>query len=287
MGKIGFFLFIKPLSFLPLSVLYRLSDFFYLLIYYGIKYRQKVVFVNLRNSFPDKSEQEIIIIAKGYYSHFCDLIIEAIKMFSISKEELKKRCKVLNPELMDVYAKQGKSLIIPAGHYNNWEMAATASNQQIPHQSIGIYAPLKNKFINDQIRKSRARFGLELLPKKEVKAGFERDKNRLIAVLFGADQSPTSVRTAYWTNFLNQETGIMIGSEKYAKQYDYPVVFGKVTKVKRGYYEFEFIPLADNPRDTTYGEITEKHTRLLEEIIIEHPQYWLWSHKRWKRKKPV
>ena len=109
----------------------------------------------------------------------------------------------------------------------------------------------------------------------------------MTAVLFGADQSPTSVRTAYWTTFLNQETGVMIGSEKYAKQYDYPVVFGKVTKVKRGYYEFEFIPLADNPTTTAFGEITELHTRLLEEIIMENPQYWLWSHKRWKRKKPL
>jgi len=287
MGKLLFLLFVKPLSYLPFPVLYRISDFFYVLIFYGIKYRQKVVFENIRNAFPEKTEAEIKTIAKGFYSHFCDLIIEAIKLFSISKEGLKKHCKILNPELMEAYAAQGKSLIIPAGHYNNWEMAATASNNQIPHQSIGIYAPLKNKFINEQIRKSRARFGLELLSKKEVKTGFEKDKNRLTAILFGSDQSPTSVRTAYWTTFLNQETGVMIGSEKYAKQYDYPVVFGKVTKVKRGYYEFEFIPLEDNPRETPFGEITEKHTRLLEAIIMENPQYWLWSHKRWKRKKPV
>ena len=286
MGKLLFLLFLKPLSYLPFLVLYRISDFFYFLLFYGIKYRQKVVFTNLKNAFPQKTEAEIRTIAKGFYSHFCDLIIEAIKMFSISEAALKKHCKILNPELMEAYAAQGKSLIIPAGHYNNWEMAATASNQQIPHQSIGIYAPLKNEFINEQIRKSRARFGLELLPKKEVQAGFEKDKNRLTAVLFGADQSPTSVRTAYWTHFLNQETGVMIGSEKYAKQYDYPVVFGKVNKIKRGYYTFEFIPLEDQPRNTKFGEITEKHTRLLEEIIIKNPQYWLWTHRRWKREKP-
>ena len=287
MGKLLFYIFVKPLSYLPLPILYRLSDFFYLIVYYGIKYRKAVVFNNLRNAFPEKTEREITVIAKGFYSHFCDLIFEAVKMFSISEKELEQRCKILNPALMETYAQQGKSLIIPAGHYNNWEMAATASNQQIPHTSIGIYAPLKNKFINERIRVSRARFGMELLPKKEVKVGFERDKNRLTAVLFGADQSPTSARTAYWTTFLNQETGVMIGSEKYAKQYDYPVVFGKVMKIKRGYYEFEFIPLEDHPRETPFGEITEKHTRLLETIINENPQYWLWSHKRWKRKKPV
>lgn len=288
MGKIAFFLFVKPLSLLPLPILYLLSDFFYLIIYYGFGYRKKVVFNNLKNSFPTKTDQEITVIAKGFYSHFCDLIIEAIKMFGISKEELIRRCKVRNPELMQQYFDEGKSLIIPAGHYNNWEMAATASNLQIPHQSIGIYAPLKNKFVNDKIRTSRAKFGLELLPKKEIKIGFEKDKNRLTAVLFGADQSPTSKASAnssYWTTFLNQETGVMIGSEKYAKQYDYPVVFGKVTKVKRGYYEFEFITLEDNPRVTGFGEISEKHTRLLEEIILENPQYWLWTHRRWKRKR--
>ena len=286
MGKLIFYLFIKPLSYLPLPVLYGLSNFFYYLVYYGIQYRKKVVFSNIQNAFPNKSAQEVTQIAKGFYRHFCDLIFEALKMFSISDAELKKRCTILNPELMEAYAAKGKSLIIPAGHYNNWEMAATASQQQIPHQSIGIYAPLKNKFINEQIRTSRARFGLELWPKKVVKESFQRDKNRLIAVLFGADQSPISSRSAYWTTFLNQETGVMIGSERYAKQYDYPVVFGKVNKIKRGYYTFEFIPLEDQPRNTKFGEITEKHTRLLEEIIIKNPQYWLWTHRRWKREKP-
>lgn len=286
MGKLLFLLFVKPLSLLPLPILYRLSDCLYFIVYYGIKYRKTVVFSNLKNSFPDKSTAEITLIAKGFYQHFCDLIIEAIKMFSISATELKERCSIINPELMENYAAQGKSLIIPAGHYNNWEMAATACNHQIPHQPIGIYAPLKNKFINEQIRLSRARFGMELLPKRSIKLGFEKNKDRLVAMLFAADQSPTLARAAYWTTFLNQETGVMVGPEKYAKKYNFPVVFVKIVKLKRGYYTFEFIPLEDNPATTKFGEISEKHTRILEEIIIENPQYWLWSHKRWKRKKP-
>ena len=287
MGKIGFFFFIKPLSYLPFPILYVLSDFFYLIIYYGIKYRRKVVFSNLKNSFPEKTDQEIIAIAKGFYSHFCDLIIEAIKMFSISEKELKERCKVMNPELIVTYAKEGKSLIIPTGHYNNWEMAATTVNLQILHQPIVIYAPLRNKFFDNLIRSTRTKFGLELLSKKEVKTGLKIAPNRLRAIIFAADQSPVLARAAYWTTFLNQETGVMIGSAKYAKQYGYPVVFGKVAKVKRGYYEITFIPLVNHPKNYSYGEITEKHTRLLEAIIIENPQYWLWSHKRWKRKKPL
>jgi len=287
MGRLLFLLLIKPLSYLPLPILYRLSDYLYLIIYYVINYRRKVVFTNLRNAFPNKSEQDITMIAKGFYHHFCDLMIESIKLFSISEKEIKERCKIINPALIAAYAKQGKSLIIPTGHYNNWEMAATTVNLQIPHQPIVIYAPLKNKFFNDLIKGTRTKFGLELWSKREVKTGLKTAPKRLRAIIFAADQSPGLARAAYWTTFLNQETGVMIGSAKYAKQYGYPVVFGKITKVKRGYYEIEFIPLVDQPKHYSYGEITEKHTRLLEEIIIENPQYWLWSHKRWKRKKPA
>lgn len=287
MTKILFRLFIKPLSLLPFWALYLFSDFLYLIVFYFVKYRKKVVFTNLKNSFPNKSEQEIKVIAKGFYRHFCDLIIEALKIFSISEKELNKRCKIRNPELLQSYLLKGKSLIVAGGHYNNWEMAATSSNFMIPHQAIGIYTPLKNKFFNEQIIKSRTKFGMQLIRKKEIKTSFEKNKNRPTAILFLADQSPASGRTAYWTTFLNQDTGVMIGAEKCAKQYDYPVVFGKIIKVKRGYYELKFIPLEDQPRATQYGEISEKYTRLLEKIIIENPEYWLWSHKRWKRKKPI
>jgi len=287
MGKILFFLFIKPLSFLPFAILYRISDFFYLVIYYGIQYRKKVVFTNLRNSFPEKTETEILAIAKDFYSHFCDLMVEAVKLFSASEKELNKRCKVSNPELLTAYANQGKSLIIPTGHYNNWEIAASVLQKQLLHQPIALYTPLKSNFFNQQLLKSRTRFGLKLLSTKALKAGLAKMPDKLRAIVFLADQSPLMARAAYWTTFLNQETGVMVGTEKYAKQYDYPVVFGKMTKVKRGFYEIEFIPLEDNPKATVFGEITEKHTRILEAIIIKNPQYWLWSHKRWKRKKPV
>ena len=287
MGKIGFFLFIKPISYLPLSILYRLSDFFYVLIYYVVKYRKKVVFTNLKHAFPHKSEQEITVIAKGFYRHFCDILLESIKLFSISKKALQKRCRFTNLDLLKEYARAGKSLVIPTGHYNNWEMAGTAVNLQIPHQAIVVYAPLKNQFFDKIIKTSRGKFGTALLSKQALRTGLKTNPTQLRAIIFAADQSPTMARAAYWTTFLNQDTGVMIGSAKYAKQYDCPVVFGKITKVKRGYYEVEFVPLINNPKTLSYGEITEKHTRQLEEIIMENPQYWLWSHKRWKRKKPL
>ncbi|MEM1124757.1 MAG: lipid A biosynthesis acyltransferase, partial [Bacteroidota bacterium] len=280
-------LFVKPLSYLPFTVLYKLSDFFYLIIYYGLQYRKKVVFSNLKNSFPNKSPQEIKTAAKAFYRHFCDLLIESIKVFGISESAILERCRVINPELIQTYADNNQSLIIVAGHYNNWEMAAVALNLQIPHQAIVIYTPLKNKFIDQQIKQSRSKFGLALWSKRMVKKELKVDQNELRAVVFVSDQSPTIARTAYWTQFLHQETGVMVGAEKYAKQYAYPVVFGKVTKVKRGYYEIEFITLENQPQQTAFGQISEQHTRLLETIITEKPQYWLWSHKRWKKKRPV
>jgi KDO2-lipid IV(A) lauroyltransferase len=286
MSKFLFWFFIKPLSFLPFGLLYPISNCLYFIIYYVVQYRRKVVFQNLSNAFPQKNEAEINQISKAFYQHFCDLIVETIKLFQISPEELRLRCKIKNPDLVQAYAAAGKSLIIPAGHFNNWEMAAAATSLELPHQVIAIYAPLKNRFFDEQLRQSRARFGLHLLPQKQVKVGLKKDPNRLRAILFAADQSPTSSRVAYWTTFLNQETGVMVGTEKYAKQYDYPVVFGKVKKIKRGYYEFEFIPLEEQPKNTSFGEISEKHTRTLEEAIKEQPPNWLWSHKRWKKKKP-
>ena len=286
MGKIFFYCLIKPLSYLPFAILYRLSDLLYLFIYYIVGYRKKVVFTNLKNAFPDKTAQEITTIAKGFYRHFCDLLIESLKLFTISEKELKKRCRFTNLALIEEYAQTGKSIVIPTGHYNNWEIAGTAVNLHIPHQSIVIYTPLKNKFFNQIIKTSRGKFGTALLSKQAIKAGLKKNPHHLRAIIFAADQSPTMARAAYWTTFLNQETGVMIGTAKYAKQYDYPVVFGKITKVKRGYYEVTFIPLVHQPKTISYGEISEKHTRYLEKIIKEKPQYWLWSHKRWKKKKP-
>lgn len=287
MGKILFYLVIKPISFLPHFLLYRLSDLIFLIIYYIVRYRKEVIFSNLKNAFPEKNENEINTIAKGFYQHFCDIIVESIKSFHISEKELMRRCKIRNPELLQKYYDLGKSIIVPAGHFNNWEMAATASHLQIAHQSVGAYRPMKDPFMNQLIADSRKKFGLALVPIKELKAFFRNYKGEPFAMLFGCDQSPHNLKLAYWTNFLNQDTGFMMGTETYAKQYDCPVIFGRVDKIKRGFYEFEFILVEDKPLQTEKGEITEKYIRILEEIIFENPQYWLWSHKRWKQKRPL
>lgn len=285
MSRLLYFLLIYPVSHLPLSVLHILSNLLYVLGYRLLSYRKRVVRRNLENAFPDKEPASIRAIEKQFYQHFCDLIVESIRLFSISKTEALSRCRVRNPELLEYYFRQGKSVIITAGHYNNWEWAAVTVDPQINHQVAGIYAPFANTFMDRKFQQSRQRFGLELIKKKEVKTAFQRNADRRMAYLFGTDQSPTFSKKVYWMTFLNQETAVFYGTEKYARQYNYPVLYGRINKLKRGRYEMAFEVVADEPRTLPEGEVTERHTRLLEADIKAHPQYWLWTHKRWKRKR--
>lgn len=254
-------------------------------MFFVIPYRKKVVLRNLTNSFPDKSEKEIKKIGFQFYQHLCDLIVESIKLFSISEEEIKKRMHTTNPELVNNYFNQNRSLIFVGGHYNNWEMLAVGIQPQIKHQCVGIYTKLSNAFFNDAFLKSRSKFGLKMITTREVPAYFSKGFETPTATIFGADQSPTYSKNIYWTTFLNQETAVALGTESFAKKYNYPVVYGVINKVKRGYYTFTYELLFDQPKDTELGEISEAHTQRLEKQILAEPQYWLWTHKRWKRKR--
>ncbi len=285
MGRLLYYLVIKPLSLLPLPILYFLSDFIFFLIYYVVGYRKSVVNKNLINSFPDKNQEEIEAIQKEFFIHLCDLIVENIKVFSMSLEEIKKRFKIVNTDLLEKYYSQNQSIILVGGHYNNYEIAAISFDIYSPHQAIGIYSPLSDKFFDKIFAQSRTRFGVEIITKGLVPRSFILNKNKLTMTIFGADQSPTYSKKVHWMNFLNQETAVHIGAEIFAVKYNYPVVFIKINKIKRGYYEGEYELLEENPAQTKKGEITELHTKYLEKMIMEKPQYWLWSHKRWKRKK--
>ncbi len=286
MARIFYYLIIKPLSFLPMWALYVLSDLLYLIMRCGLTYREKVVFSNLSLAFPDKSHEEIRAIAWKFYRHFCDLLAESVRLFSISKEEAIARFKVVNPEVLDALALQSKSALLVGGHYNNWELFAVATAPQIPHQLLGIYTPLTNAFFEKKFSESRSKFGLVLVPKKMVKETFERYRNHLTVTTFAIDQSPRKSQKVYWTRFLGQDTAVHFGAEKYAKDYHYAVVYGSARKVKRGHYELRFELIEANAPETHEGAITEQMTHLLEQQIHESPEYWLWTHKRWKLKKP-
>ena len=281
-----YYLVIIPISSLPFPLLYGLSDSLYVLFYYIFGYRKKIILQNIRNSFPGKSEKEHIEIAKKFYKHFCDLVVESLKTFTISEKEALKRVVCNNPEVINKYYDRQQSVIIAGGHYNNWELFAVAVNTLIKHNAVGIYKPLSNKYFDTKMCTTRSRYGLTLLSTKKVKAFFDNNIQNLTATIFGTDQSPSNPNSAYWMKFLNQDTGVLFGAEKFAKEYNYPVIYARLNKEKRGYYSLDFFDVTDKPQETIYGEITEKVTQLLEKDIQHIPDYWLWTHRRWKHKRP-
>ena len=282
--KFFYYLLILPISLLPYPILYLISDVVFVLMYRVIGYRKEVVFTNLKNSFPNKSEKELKQIMSGFYKHLCDIILESIKGFTISEKQLRKRLVVKNPEFSNYFANKGQSIIFVGGHYNNWEICAQAFAMYSNHKCIGIYKPLSNAFINDKIHTSRSKYGMHLISMKQTKKSFE-EGGKAKAIVFGSDQNPANPKRAHWVQFLNQDTGVLFGVERYAKEYDWPVVFVSISKVKRGHYEVEYSLITDTPTEQPHGKITEDFTKRLEQDIINQPQYWLWSHKRWKHKR--
>jgi KDO2-lipid IV(A) lauroyltransferase len=282
---IVYYLLVYPLSFLPLRVLFGLSDFFFAVLYWIIGYRKKLVRSNIANAFPSLDANARARIERDFYRHFCDVIVESIQLFKMSYAALEKRCDFINLELIEKYYKEGRSFILVAGHYGNWELVATALNPKIPHPLIAIYKPLSNKFIDEKMRQSRSKFGLSLVPKKIFKETIESYQAQPHALIFANDQAPSKSQKAHWMTFLHQDTAVQVGTEVYAKRYNYVVIMGKIKKVKRGYYQFSFELITENPNDKKEMEITEQHTRILEQQILEAPAYWLWTHRRWKNKR--
>lgn len=288
MTAVLYYLLLKPLSMLPLRVLFVLSDFLYLVAYKLVGYRTKVVRMNMTNSFPEKSPKEIQQLMNQFYSHFCDLIVESLKGFSMSREEAIARCKLMDPEPFEKYYQEGKSVVIVGGHYGNWELLAVAIGAQMNLKVKALYAPLSNKFFDKKMMETRSKYGLILVPKTAATAMFDNLEKEPSFFIFGSDQSPQSPnKKLLWTTFLHQETAVQLGAEKYAKMYNLPVIYGQIDKVKRGYYEFNTSLITATPNELPDLAIMEQYTRMLESGIRAMPQYWLWTHKRWKHKRPV
>ncbi len=277
--------FLYPLSRLPFAALYLLSDFAYYVIYYVVRYRRKVVVQNLTKAFPEKSEQEIIAIAKEFYHGFCDVIIENVKFLTISAYELEQRFKFLNKELVDELFEKRQSAITTLGHMGNWEMAGLAASHGIGHHSLAIYKPLKNKRFDKLARQMRARFGMELVPQNRMRQLLGNLGKDTSLYHFISDQTPGGRANSHWMTFMNQEAPIYLGTEKVAKMTNLPVLYCHILREKRGYYTLELKEVTDDPSTCAPNQITEKHTHLLEANIREQPESWLWSHKRWKHRK--
>ena len=280
-------LFLKALSHLPFSILYLLSDFLYILVFHVAGYRKKVVYSNLKNSFPEKTDQEIDQIARKFYHHLCDLGLESIKLHSISEKELDERVTIKGLKKPAEYFKQKKSVIVLAMHYNNWEWASSIQ-RLAEHQVLMVYNPLRNNDEMEQfILNMRERFGSHSIPvHKTARTAIEFDKtDRPGCLWLGADQ--TSFQTSqFWTTFLNQETPFFSGPAKIARKTNQPVFFHHTKKLARGKYEISFIELFSEPANVKPDDILLKYIDLMEEIIRETPEYWLWSHRRWKHKRP-
>ncbi len=277
--------FLYLVSYLPFKILYLLSDLFYVLIYKVFSYRKKVVTENLENSFPEKSIAEIAEIRSDFYRYLCDLSLETIKTLSISPSALKKHFKSGDMSAFEHYYKEKQSVIMVMGHLGSWEMGGGYFSQLPLHQLYVIYHPLVNKRFDRLLYRMRTRSGTKLYAMKDTFRGMIKNRKEVTATAFIADQTP-SADNAHWMTFLNQDTAVFKGTETIARKLDYPVIYLSVIREKRGQYRLHSELLVEHPQELSESELTEMHTKRLEQDIINYPETWLWSHRRWKHKRP-
>ncbi|MCG2461607.1 lysophospholipid acyltransferase family protein [Flavobacteriaceae bacterium F89] len=271
------------LSILPMPVLYLLSDAVFVLIYYIIGYRKKVVMKNIRGSFPTKNGEEIKRISKDFYRHFCDTIFESIKRLTIGTNAIRKRLRIKNPELLESFINDRRNILFYTAHQGNWEWL-TFMPIFFPYPSNTFFSPLKNKYFNELSQLMRERFGIRCVPSSKgyrtIIEGTRADTLTMNCII--GDQSPHAQSSLHWCHFLNRETAFFTGAEKIAKKTNPVVLFPYFKKVKRGYYELEFQLIHANPQELGPMEIVERYAKQLESAILRSPNLWLWSHNRWK-----
>lgn len=273
---------------LPLRILYIFSDLLYYVLYYIIGYRRKVVATNLKNAFPEKSDEERKVIEKKFFRHLADIFIETLKLTHMSATEQKKRFSYTNLEVIDKLRAENRDVVAILGHYNNWEWP-TLLPHYLKYKTVIIFKPLQNKYFNNFVNSQRSKFGIVLTPTSLVIREiikYKKENIRTVSVYI-SDQIPSINDIKYWTTFLNQDTAVFTGAGKIAAKYDMAVVYFHIQKIKRGYYNMNIELLNDHTAGLSENEITETHVRKLEQIIRENPEYWIWSHRRWKHKKPV
>ena len=270
---------------LPFPLFYALSDALSFTAYHLLQYRKKVVLTNLHNAFPNKSENEITAIAKAYYRNMVDVFLETFKTLVLSKRAITKRVTVHNTEPIIELHNQGKYVILLLGHFGNWEWGGFSYTYQLNYEVGTLYHPLSNPFFDWITFKLRSKCGVELIAMQQSARNFLQKKHVVRTVAFIADQSPTP-ETAYWTTFLNQDTGFFVGGEKLASKYNMAVFYADVVKPKRGHYQVHFKLITENPAADNTHQTTEQFVQFLEQSITQNPALWLWSHRRWKHKRP-
>ncbi len=273
------------ISILPFPIFYLFSDFVCFLVYRVIGYRKKVVRENLALTLPHLSEAERKVIEKKFYKHMCDMFLEMVKTMSMSPEEMERRFHVTNIDLVLDYARKGKSVILVASHYASYEWLLTI-NPKLGFQGVAVYKKLANPYFDKLVRKIRSKYNTEMIETRKAIPTMAKNQREGVLSLYGlaSDQSPKMERIFHSMKFMGVEVPVHTGAETLAKKYDLAVLFVEVKKVRRGYYEATFIPLADNPKDFENFKITEMYLKEVEKQILEAPEFYLWTHKRWKHR---
>jgi len=265
----------------PENIIYLLSDFLFFIVYKVKKYRVDIVSLNLKNSFPNLSPISRKDIEIAFYKNFCDILVENLIQHSFSKDELQRKMRLKNPEILnDIYDKN-KSIMLVGAHYNNWEWMALSLSSYLDGNICSVYKPLSNKTVDKFMKNSRKRFGAKLVPMNSFVRTVLKNKNNSTVNLMLADQSPQKSKLDFFCQFLNQDTPIFLGPEKLIKSASLELNFIEVHRIKRGYYEMKVVPLLKSS-EYKYGEITKLHASHLEKLINRNPQNWLWTHRRWK-----
>lgn len=285
------YIFIYPIMWLinRLSIdgVYRVADFAAWLMRDVIGYRKKVVYHNLRNAFPEKSEQEIQQYMREFYTHLADRFLEHVKAISISNEELIARTEIYNRHWIEDAYDANQHIVLMGTHCAGWEWAGYSATLQARVNLWGIYNPIGNQQMNNLFLRSRARWNFQWVRMKDSGDALKQQHERPLAMIFMSDQSPSNPANAYWTTFLGRDTCFWWGGARFAKKHNLPMVYLHISQRKRGYFKIDVRMLCENPADFTEGQLVELYARELEKQLRECPSDWLWSHRRWKHSRPT
>lgn len=278
--------FLYLISILPFPLLYGLSDAFSVVLFRWLRYRHTVIRENLKNAFPEKNAAEIAQIERGFAQFFCDLVLETVKLLTLSKATIQKRVQIGDLSALEELFRQNRSALLAMGHWGNWEWAAARFNFLPLHVFCAIYHPLSNPYFDRLLYHLRTKNGNRLYAMQEAGRKIIKNRNDLTVVAFLSDQSPPP-ENAHWCIFLNQDTPVYTGLSRISQKMDLPIVYFSPRRIKRGVYELNAELLVDKPGELTAEEITAIHTERLERDIKNLPETWLWTHRRWKHKKAV
>ncbi len=276
-------LLIQFIGLLPFWVLWPLSDLVAFMLCKVVGYRKKVILTNLKNSFPNKSDGEISSLSSKFYSHFADLLLESVKGLTLPKAELQRRFVYRNPKIFRPLFENEQSAILLGSHFGNWEWGVLSFPLSVQHTVVGVYKPLKNKLLDKYLNSLRKQWGLHLTDMAHTGRAVAQYRSQPTIFVLIADQTPSDIRNAHWTEFLQQNTPFLHGMDKLARKTGYPVFYFEIERVQRGFYEVSFSPICEANEPLAAGEITRRYAARLESTIRNSPAEWLWSHRRWKR----